>query len=167
MSDHESDGERTTAVEKSTAGPSSDLTARMDLMLQAMQQMREEMKAGQEETALKLARSAKRDPYSFRRKGNKIICEDVEDQFQSAAASISRAEKGVGKEALSRAKEAVEKGIELLSRRKKLIKLADCSKAGWALVEEYVEDDLAEDSEDERRIEKAEQAAERKMAKRK
>ena len=69
MSDHESEGEHATAAEKSTAGP-SDLTARMDMMLQAMQQMREEMKAGQEETALKLARSAKRNPYSFRRKGN-------------------------------------------------------------------------------------------------
>ena len=91
MPDHESDGERTTAAEKSTARPSSDLTARMDLMLQAMQQMREEMKAGQEETALKLACSAKRDPYSFRRKGNENqfrFCEDVEDQFQSAVASI-------------------------------------------------------------------------------
>ena len=64
--------------------------------------------------ALKLARSAKRDPYSFRRKGNENqfrFCEDVEDQFQSAAASISRAEKGAGKEALSRAKESVEKDV--------------------------------------------------------
>ena len=57
--------------------------------------------------------------------------------------------------------------MELLSRRKKLIKLADRSEAGWALLEEYVEDDLAEDFEDERRIEKAERAAERKIAKRK
>ena len=123
-----------------------------------------------EETALKLARKAKRDPFSFRRKGNENqfrFCEDVEEQLQSAASSISRAEKAAGKEALSRAKNAVEQGMELLSRRKKLIKLADRSEAGWALVEEYVEDDLAEDSEDERRIEKAERAAERKIAKRK
>ena len=121
-----------------------------------------------EETALKLARKAKRDPFSFRRKGNENqfrFCEDVEEQLQSAASSISRAEKAAGKEALSRAKNAVEQGMELLSRRKKLIKLADRSEAGWALVEEYVEDDLAEDSEDERRIEKAERAAERKIAK--
>ena len=53
MSDHENEGERATAAKRSTAGPSSDLTARMDLMLQAMPQMREEMKAGQEETALR------------------------------------------------------------------------------------------------------------------
>ena len=168
MADNEE--EHSSPVERSAAGPSSDLTARMDLMLQAMQQMREEMKAGQEETALKLARGARRDPYSFRRKGNENqfrFCEDVEDQLQSAAASMLRAERGAGKEALSRAKSTIEKGIELLSRRKKLIKLVDRSEAGWAFVEEYVEDDLAEDSDDERRIEKAERAAEKKLAKRK
>ncbi|KAL5518166.1 hypothetical protein EMCRGX_G003853 [Ephydatia muelleri] len=65
--------------------------------------------------------------------------------MQSASSSISRAEKRAGKEALSRAKNAVEQGMELLSCRKKLIKLADRSEAGWALVEEYVEDDLAEE----------------------
>ena len=56
---------------------------------------------------------------------------------------------------------------KLLSRRKKLIKLADRSEAGWALVEKYVEDDLADDSDDDRRMEKAERAAERMIAKRK
>ena len=61
----------------------------------------------------------------------------------------------------------MEQGTELLSCKKKLIKLADRSKTGWALVDEYVEDDLAEDSKDERRIEKAERAAKRKIAKRK
>ena len=35
------------------------------------------------------------------------FCEDVEEQLQSAASSISRAEKGAGKEALSRAKNVV------------------------------------------------------------
>ena len=175
MSDHEEENAVLTDKGKEkdkgkNADRSSDrsLTARMDLTLQSMQQMREEMKAGQEETALKLAHNAKRDPFSFRRKGNENqfrFCEDVEEQLQSTSSSISRAEKGAGKEALSRAKNAVEQGMELLSRRKKLIKLADRSEAGWALVEEYFEDDLAEDSEDERRIEKAERAAERKIAK--
>ena len=172
MSDHEEENAILTDKGKENdkgkdADRSSDrlLTARMDLMLQSMQQMWEEMKAGQEEMSLKLA-NAKHDPFSFRRKGNENqlrFCEDVEEQLQSASSSISRAEKRAGKEALSRAKNAVEQGMELLSCRKKLIKLADRSEAGWALVEEYVEDDLAED---ERRIQKAERAAERKIAKR-
>ena len=111
MSDHEEENAVLTDKGKD-ADRFSDrsLTARMDLMLQSMQHMREEMKAGQEETALKLARNAKRDPFSFRQKGNENqfrFCEDVEEQLQSAASSISRAEKGAGKEALSRAKNVV------------------------------------------------------------
>ena len=95
MSDCEGENAALTDAGKSTAG-STDLTAQMDLMLQAMQQVREEMKAGQEETALKLERSAKRDPFSFRRKGNEKqfrFCEDVKEQLQSASSSISRAKK--------------------------------------------------------------------------
>ena len=46
-----------------------------------------------------------------------------------------------------------------------MIKLADRSEAGWAVVEEYEEDDLADNSEDERRMEKAEGKAEKKLAK--
>ena len=170
LSDNEGENAARRDAGNGAAGSSDlTLTARMDLMLQSMQQMWEEMKAGQEKTALKQARNAKHDPFLFRRKGNENqfrFCENVEEQLQSASSSISRAEKE-GKEALSRAKIAVEQGMELLSRRKKLIKLADHSEAGWALVEEYVKNDLAEDFGDEMRIEKAECAAERKITKRK
>ena len=48
----------------------------------------------------------------------------------------------------------------------KLIKFADRSEAGWAVVDEYVDDELADDSEDEKRMERAERMAERKLAKR-
>ena len=47
-----------------------------------------------------------------------------------------------------------------------MIKLADHSESGWAVVEEYDADALTENSDDERRIEKAKKAAERKVAKR-
>jgi hypothetical protein len=56
--------------------------------------------------------------------------------------------------------------MSFLARRQKLIKLADRSESGWAVVEEYDADALADNSDDERKIEKAEKAAERKLAKR-
>ena len=134
-------------------------------MVAEMQQMREDFAVGQEEAASKLARSSRRDPYSFRRKGNENqyrFCEDVEERLETTSAAIARAERGAGREALARAK--AKEGMELLTHRKKLIKLADRSEVGWAVVEEYVDDDLADDSDDERRMEKAERAAERKVA---
>ena len=55
--------------------------------------------------------------------------------------------------------------MDLLVHRQKVIKLADRSEAGWAVVEEYKGNDLANDSEDERRMEKAEGKAKKKLAK--
>ena len=66
---------------------------------------------------------------------------------------------------LAKAKEVVKEGRQLIARRQKLLKLADRSEFGWAVVEEYIDDDLAEDSDDEKRIERAERAAERKIVK--
>ena len=45
-----------------------------------------------------------------------------------------------------------------------MIKFADQSEAGWAMVEEYKEDALASNSEDEKRMEKAVREADRKVA---
>ena len=83
------------------------------------------MKAGQEEMALKLAHSAKRDPFLFRQKGNENqfrFCEDVEEPHCPAFLALKK----MREEALSCVKNAVQQGMELLSRRK-LIKLADRS----------------------------------------
>ncbi|KAL5518174.1 hypothetical protein EMCRGX_G003861 [Ephydatia muelleri] len=73
---------------------------------------------------------------------------------------------GHTKEALEKIKEALTEGRQLITHRQKLLKLADRFEYGWSVVDEY-EDGLADDSEDKKRIEKAEQAAEwRAQAKR-
>ena len=53
-----------------------------------------------------------------------------------------------------------------LEKRIKLIRIADKSDFGWNTVQEYLSDDLASDSEDGKRIKKAEAEAERKRKKR-
>lgn len=58
---------------------------------------------------------------------------------------------------------ATEKVFKMITHHQKIIKIADCSEHGWATVAEYEDEDLAENREDERRLEKAERAAERKM----
>ena len=64
--------------------------------------------------------------------------------------------------ALQQAKAAVEEGITLLKDRQKAIRLADWSELGWAVVNEYRQDELAKDLDDEKRIAKAVATAERK-----
>ena len=59
------------------------------------------------------------------------------------------------------------KRCQLLAERQKLIKIADRSENGWGVVAEYTVDELADDSDDEKRTEKAEKAAERKAGLRK
>ena len=65
---------------------------------------------GQEEAA----RSSRRDPHSFRRKGNENqfrFCEDVEERLETTSAAIAHAERGAGREALARAKEAAKEDV--------------------------------------------------------
>lgn len=54
---------------------------------------------------------------------------------------------------------AASKGIK---RRNKLIRITDKSEAGWAAVDVYLSDEIASESEDEKKIRAAEQRALRK-----
>ena len=71
---------------------------------------------------------------------------------------------GTSSGAVEKAKKNLEQGLALLSECQKLIKLADRSEHGRGVVAEYTADELAEDSDDEKRIFKAEKAAERKAS---
>ena len=48
---------------------------------------------------------------------------------------------------------------KVIKKRQKLIKIADKNKDGWLVVEEYESDDLASDTDDEKRLKKARSAA--------
>ena len=56
----------------------------------------------------------------------------------------------------------VDEGKELIPKRQKLIRIADKSADAWKVVDEYVSDELASSSEDEKRLKKAKEAASRK-----
>ena len=127
------------------------------------------MKAGQEETSRKLARSGRKASYTFKRKANEIqhrFNGDMADKLNEAEAAVAKVEptaEGRMKEVLGKIKEALAEGRQLIAHRQKLLKLADRSEHRWSVVDEYEEDRLANDSEDEKRIEKAERAAERRV----
>eukprot|EP00057_Strongylocentrotus_purpuratus_P014686 XP_011669160.1 PREDICTED: uncharacterized protein LOC105440556 [Strongylocentrotus purpuratus] len=73
-----------------------------------------------------------------------------EDQLQEAKKSLPLG---------SSAAPILKKAEEDLRQRNKLVKLADKSEAGWLAVDEYLADDLAEDSEDDKKIRSAQSRA--------
>ena len=56
----------------------------------------------------------------------------------------------------------VAEGRQLIKKRQKLIKLADRSKDGWLVVQEYESGEVPSNSEDEKKIRKAKLSAEKK-----
>ncbi len=59
----------------------------------------------------------------------------------------------------------IEKAKEELSKRNKLVKLADKSEAGWAAVDEYEQDELASNSDDDKKLRSAQARASAKKKK--
>ena len=101
-------------------------------------------------------------PFSFRRKGNEeqaVFNDRVEEAISDAQAKLATVQ---STPAIEKTREALKKGVQLLVERQKLIKIADRSEFGWGVVTEYTADELADNSDDEKRLEKAEKAAERK-----
>ncbi len=143
-----------------------------------MQAMKTELLSGQEGTAERVAKRLRRKTtYEFRRKGNKRqheFNETVAEQLDDAAAAVIAATPDPSDSspkdptsALQKAKAAIDKGNELIVQWQKLIKIADRSDYGWDVVQEYQEDEFAADSDDEKRLAKAERAAEKRVTKRK
>ncbi|KAL9969042.1 hypothetical protein ACROYT_G021206 [Oculina patagonica] len=100
----------------------------------------------------------KRDPvHHFNKKSN-------EEQFNANKAikdAVEDAQTALDNKDLQKTKEALDKGMDLLKERQKLILLADKSPYGWKTVVEYKHHDLADDEEDEKKIYRAESRAAR------
>ena len=169
----------TTMATDDATGPSGEQYAQLLTAIQASQQrmddqlegMRAEIRQSQEDAASKAVKSVRRDkPYAFRKKGNveqAAFVERVTDVIAEAETELRGLSTGATSPAVERAQRILEQGAKLVAERLKLIKIADRSEFGWDIVSEYTADELADDSDDEKRLEKAEKAAERKAAKRK
>ena len=65
--------------------------------------------------------------------------------------------------AVEKAKTLLEEGEKLILDRQKHIRIADRSEYGWATVDEYVENELADGSDDEKRLSRADARAGKKL----
>ena len=99
-------------------------------------------------------------PYELKRRAHEEHTRfnpQVEESVQEAQDALANINDSLS---FQHAHEALEKGARLLAERQKLIKIAD--RSGLGVVAEYTADELADNSDDEKRLEKAEKAAERK-----
>ena len=97
----------------------------------------------------------------FKKKGNErqyAFNEEVYKTIHVAQQSLESTPPNV-----ERVWQSLQEGESLIKKRQKLMKVADRLEHGWATVEEYVTDELAENSDDEKRLFKAEARAGRKL----
>ena len=92
------------------------------------------------EAAVKRSR---RDRYVFQSKGNEQQFEHTESVLEK----LETAKNAVNSNAIAKAKSAIEEGIALVTKRMKVIKIADKSEYSWATVQEYLTDELVSNSE--------------------
>lgn len=97
----------------------------------------------------------------FKKKGNERQYrhnEEVRLKVSDAVSALSETPPAVEK-----AKTLLEEGEKVIVDRQKHIRIADRSENGWATVEEYVEDELADGSDDEKRLNRADARAGKKL----
>ncbi|XP_068672001.1 uncharacterized protein [Montipora foliosa] len=133
-----------------------------DLITSNNQQMMDSFKALLQDTVGQIKRANEdaadlkhSEPHKFKRKAN-------EDQYKfnlKLGETLANAKSAAQNSQLEKVKSELDEGEKLLLERQKHILLADKSESGWFTVEEYKKHDLAEDSDDERRIFSAERRA--------
>ncbi|XP_062603797.1 uncharacterized protein LOC134265592 [Saccostrea cucullata] len=98
--------------------------------------------------------------YVFRKKGN-------ENQYKHEAKVLTKLKEARehlnSDDGVDLAKSSINEGIELVKSRQKVIKLADSSQLGWRVVQEYQANPIADDSDDEKKMYRAQMRAERKV----
>ena len=106
-------------------------------------------------------KKARREHYTCKRNGN----QQQLDHSLQVLDKLDEASDALKLKSYEKVKLALVSGTELVSKLVKAIKLAEKSDFGWATINEYLSDELASDSDDEKRIYRAERRAARKINK--
>ena len=140
-------------------------------------QLQRDFAVGQTEATKKVVQKLEEEKTAtFRKKGNEIqfrFNRLLDNRFENALEELKKipVSEESGSDAVDAAVtaarvELTEGRVDIASRQKR-IRIADRSEYGWTTVELYEHDELASDSADEKKLEKAEKEAEKRVAKRK
>ena len=83
--------------------------------------------------------------------------------LQEADGHLTELVNASGSDRAVAARRSILEGIDTVLHRQKLIKMADSSELGWRVVQEYESHPLADDSDDEKKIHRAQMHADRKV----
>jgi len=152
-----------TAVSNSQQELLSNITSLMDSRLSSFQTSIQQSQVEISQTQISKMEETLTDSYTFQRKGN-------ENQFKHEIKVLTKLKEAkthlegpeLGIDSVQTAKTKIEEGIDLVKERQKLIKLADSSALGWKVVTEYISNPIADDSDDEKRMARAQARAEKK-----
>ena len=143
------------------------ILTQMSGFMAGLREFKAEIAVQQDELVRLTAKRSRQDrPYAFRRTGNAAQYSFVEEVIEHVREASWQLEKVDGPKVEEAAKELKE-AEALLTRRMRIIKIADRSDHGWNMIAEYENDQLAIDSDDEKRLVRAEKEAERKAARKK
>jgi hypothetical protein len=152
-------GEENANLNHGPVSAQNQLLEKMEkLMTTKLTDFENKMSAKQQElsdTQINKMQDITADKYAFKRKGN-------EEQFKhNSKVSSSFREAGAclvepTLDSIEVAKGKINEGISLINQRQKLVKLADSSELGWRVVNEYTQHQLASDSDDGKKMYKAE-----------
>ena len=136
-------------------------------MKSRLDQLEKDVSTNNEQNTQRVVKRLKRArAYEFRRKGNEKQFEfndEVKDRLEAAVTHIAKLPKETQEiPSLVSATEELQEGIKALHTRQKLVRLADRSDLGWAVVDAYESDELASDDEDAKRMKEATKAADQK-----
>ena len=127
--------------------------------------MKRELTEERESADERLVKKIRLDPKpTFRKRGHEkqfTFNEQLREKFDAVSSAIGQTPLDVEK-----ARTAIKEGEKLIDARQKVIKIADRSEHGWATVAEYEEHELADNSDDEKRLFRAEARAGRKLKQR-
>ena len=97
----------------------------------------------------------KKKDHEYNYKGNRKQAEFNEEVLENLKDIQDLVKSG----SINRSGKLIKETITKIEKRNKCIKLADRSVAGWDTVKEYLSDELASDSDDEKKMRKAEERA--------